>query len=65
MRLERFGTQSLNARRRSTWHDWKHGDDVPEMPRAVCQWLGIKQHGTIHGIFMWRDNDSRELSRRR
>lgn len=53
MRLERFGTQSLNTRRRSTWHSWRHRDDVPKMPRAVCheQWLGIKQHGTIHGIF--------------
>lgn len=36
MHLELFGTLSLkDIRRRSTWHDWRHRDDVPEMLRFV------------------------------
>ncbi|XP_078365248.1 glutamate receptor 2-like [Oculina patagonica] len=26
---------SLMTRRRNTWHDWRHRDDVPEMPRFI------------------------------
>lgn len=26
---------SLKTRRRKTWHDWRHRDDVPEMPRFI------------------------------
>ena len=26
---------SLQTRRRNTWHDWRHRDDVPEMPRFI------------------------------
>lgn len=26
---------SLSTRRRNTWHDWRHRDDVPEMPRFI------------------------------
>lgn len=26
---------SLKTRRRNTWHDWRHRDDVPEMPSFI------------------------------
>ena len=38
---------SLNARNHSAWHDWRHQDDVPEMPQFVSQWLDVKHHGTF------------------
>ncbi|XP_020613483.1 glutamate receptor ionotropic, kainate 2-like [Orbicella faveolata] len=31
----RTAWNSLDARRGSTWHDWRHRDDVPEMPRFI------------------------------